>query len=208
VRPPGVLAANTDQVRREPRKLPPLVCARHRTSVTAPSPVMWYFASGMWRRAEDLIFGPLRVVLPSVQPLVDLVSGAGLGPRSGLGSQHDVDSKAIPKCPLYWLARRGSATVVFAPLTVHGPDWPCTQNRTNPKLSVKGAAPPAAHLAVVARLCSAGRDCKGLTRRISNTLKAAFCFVALHETIHKSAPPKNMNADQGTRFTPLAGQKA
>ncbi|WP_417729132.1 transposase [Roseovarius sp.] len=38
---------------------------------------------------------------------------------------------------------------------------------------------------------------KVLACRISNTLEAGFCVVALNEAIHKFGPPEIMNTDQG-----------
>ncbi len=45
---------------------------------------------------------------------------------------------------------------------------------------------------------------KVLAWRISNTLEADFCVVALNEAIHKSGPPGIMNTDQGSQFTSFA----
>lgn len=45
---------------------------------------------------------------------------------------------------------------------------------------------------------------KVLAWRISNTLEAEFCVDALNEAIHKFAPPKIMNTDQGSQFTSFA----
>jgi putative transposase len=40
--------------------------------------------------------------------------------------------------------------------------------------------------------------------RISNTLEADVCVEALNEAIHRFGPPKIMNTDQGSQFTPIA----
>ena len=45
---------------------------------------------------------------------------------------------------------------------------------------------------------------KVLAWRISNTLEADFCVVALNEAIHKFGPPEIMNTDQGSQFTSFA----
>lgn len=45
---------------------------------------------------------------------------------------------------------------------------------------------------------------KVLAWRISNTLEAEFCIVALNEAIHKFGLPQIMNKDQGSQFTSFA----
>ena len=45
---------------------------------------------------------------------------------------------------------------------------------------------------------------KVLAWRISNTLEADFCVVALNEAVHKFSPPEIMNTDQGSQFTSFA----
>jgi putative transposase len=39
--------------------------------------------------------------------------------------------------------------------------------------------------------------------RLSNTLEADFCVVALNKAIHKFGPPEIMNTDQWSQFTPF-----
>jgi putative transposase len=45
---------------------------------------------------------------------------------------------------------------------------------------------------------------KMLARRISNTLKADSCVEALNSAIQRFGPPKIMNTDQWSQFTPSA----